>query len=178
MRGAYCILTGTAMLLGCSSLPISPSKPSDIEISVQHSGLPCASLPDTLSIELFIANRGNGTFRMYIDTLPGPPYKLSWLSYSVVSDSPSGVEIQWEHGAGGHGPLPQNKLAIGPKDGTRVFAKIYGAARMDKTVTYRIQVEDLQDQTYLSDPFPVCQLGSAGFPSNNSSKPTPLRGAA
>lgn len=157
LRSAGLILVGTALLSGCSSLPASPSDAGDVEISPTHSAQPCASLPDTLSLELFIANRGSGTFRTYLSTVPGRPYKLSWLSYSVAMASPSDMEILWEHGAGGHGPLPQNELAIGPNDGTRVVAKIYGTSRMDTAATYRIVVEDLQDQTYVSDPFTLCQ---------------------
>ena len=176
MRCACCILTGTAVLLGCSSLPPSASKPSDVAIAVTDSERPCTSLLDTVSVGLLIANRGSGTFRTYIDTLPGPPYKLSWLSYSVVRESPSGLEVEWKHGAGGHGPMPQNELAIGPRDATRLFANIYGAAEMDKAATYRIQIEDLEDQIYLSEPFTVCQPESASFPSNSSFKGTPLRG--
>ena len=148
---------GPAVLLGCSSLPALSSAPGEIAISVAEPEHSCASLPDTVEVGLLIANHGPGTFRTYIDTLPGPPYKLSWLSYSVLRDSPSGSNVEWEHGAGGHGPLPQNTLAIGPNDSTNVFAKIYGTAQMDKTASYRIQVEDQADQIYLSNAFTICQ---------------------
>lgn len=178
MRSLAYFLAGTAALLGCSSLPPSPSLPGEVAISVTEPGRPCALLPDTVTIGLLIDNRGRGTFRTYIDTLPGPPYKLSWLSYSVVNESSSGRQVEWEHGAGGHGPLPQNKLAIGPSDSTRVFAKIYKTAPMDKTATYRIRIEDQDDQIYFSDGFTICQPDLTGLPSNNSFKPKPLRGSA
>ena len=170
---------GTVGLLGCSSIPAASSDPSQVAISVSEPEHSCASLPDTIDVGLLIANQGQGTFRTYIDTLPGPPYKLSWLSYSVLSDSPSGSNVEWKHGAGGHGPLPQNTLSIGPSDSTSVFAKIYGTAEMDKNGLYRIQLEDQADQIYVSNVFSLCQpVATTGRPSNNSFKPTPLRGAA
>ena len=159
------------MLLGCSSLPDSSSMPGEVAISITEPGHACASLPDTINVGLLIANQGQGTFRTYIDTLPGPPYKMSWLSYSVLSDSPSGSNVEWKHGAGGHGSLPQNTLAIGPHDSSRVFAKIYGTAEMDKTGLYRIQVEDQDDQIYLSNVFSICQaIGPTGRPTSRSSR--------
>jgi hypothetical protein len=175
---AYAFVAPVA-LLGCSSLPATQSVPSEIAISVDAPEHPCASLPDTVNVGLLIANRGQGTFRTYVDTLPGPPYKLSWLSYWVLSDLPSGSNVEWEHGPGGHGPLPQNTLAIGPSDSTSVFAKIYGTAKMDTTASYRIQIEDQNDQIYLSNVFRICQpIELTGWPSNNSFKPNPLSGSA
>jgi hypothetical protein len=179
LRAIAYFFAGPAVLLGCSSLPAPSSAPGEVAISVVEPERSCASLPDTINVGLLIANQGQGTFRTYIDTLPGPPYKLSWLSYSVLSDSPSGRNVEWKHGAGGHGPLPQNTLAIGPNDSTSVFAKIYGTAQMDKTALYRIRVEDQDDQIYLSNAFKICQpIEATGRPSNNSFKPNPLRGSA
>jgi hypothetical protein len=165
--GVAYILASTGMLLGCASRPSSPSVPGEIEVSVVEPRRLCASLPPTVSVELSIANQGRGTFRTYIDTLPGPPYKLSWLSYSVLRESPSGSHVEWDHGAGDHGPLPQDTLAIGPNDSTRVFARIYNTAQIDKNAKYRIQVEDQNDQIYLSNVFTICRrTESAGRPSN------------
>jgi hypothetical protein len=167
-RGIAYLCAGPVFLLGCSLLPASSSAPGDIAITVAAPEHDCASLPDTVNVGLLIANQGQGTFRAYVDTLPGPPYKLSWLSYSVLSDSPSGSKVEWKHGAGGHGPLPQNTLAIGPSDSTSVFAKIYGTSQMDKTAPYRIQVEDQHDQIYLSNVFTICQpTEPTGRPSNS-----------
>ena len=165
--GVAYLLAGTGLLLGCASLPPSPSVPGEIELSVVEPEHPCATLPPTVSIGLSIANKGRGPFRTYIDTLPGPPYKLSWLSYAVLRESPTGRDVEWEHGAGDHGPMPQNTLALGPDDSTRVFANIYSTAEMDKTAAYRIQVEDHDDQIYLSNVFTICRPNHpAGRPSN------------
>ena len=179
LRAIAYFFAGATVLLGCSSLPASPSAPDEMAISVAEPEHSCASLPDIVNVKLLIANQGQRTFRAYIDILPGPPYELSWLSYAVLRDSLSGSNVEWKHGAGGHGPLPQNTLAIGPNDSASVFAKIYGTAQMDKTASYRIQVEDQDDQIYLSNVFKICQPAEqTGKPSNNSFKPKPLRGSA
>jgi hypothetical protein len=104
---------------------------------------------------------------------------LSWLSYAVLNQSLPGDKVDWEHGPGGHGPLPQNELAIGPDDSTVVYARIYGARNMSATGLYRIRIEDKDHQIYMSNEFGLCgpDTGSAR-PSNSSFKPTSLRDAA
>ena len=150
-------LLAFAAVLGCSSLPATSSTPDDIVFSVADIDYACASLPDTIDVGISISNQGPGTFRTYLGESSGPPYELSWLSYSVMRDSPSGSEVEWNHGAGGHGPLPQNTLAIGPNDSTRVFARLYATSQMDKIAAYRIQIDDQDDQIYLTNAFTICQ---------------------
>lgn len=156
-RNPALCLAALGSLFGCSALPRLASVPHEVAISVAVSAQPCEQLPEIANVRLVISNRGQGTFRAYVATVPGPPYTLSWLSYSVLNESLPGSKVEWEHGPGGHGPFPQDVLAIGPKDSTTVFAKLYGASNMDRNATYRIQIEDLADQTYLSNAFALCQ---------------------
>lgn len=150
-----CVLASTAVVTGCSSLPEAASLPDDVVISVVS--LPaCDPLPDPVRVELSIANRGEGTFRVYIDSTRGRPYDLHWLAYSVASDGPSGAIAAWELGPGDHGPMPPLTLSIGPGDATTVVAHLYNPAQADKSSRYRIRIRDLEEQRHLSEPFPIC----------------------
>ena len=178
-RNVAVLLFNAAVLSGCSDLPHISSRPSEIEISVISPDVPCSSLPEPRDIQLRISNHGHGTFRTDIDTTPGPPYQLSWLSYAVLNMSLPGDHVEWKHGPGGHGPLPQNELAIGPDDSTIVYARLYGVGSMNATGPYRIQIRDEDRQIYMSNEFGLCRPDSdSPRPSNPSFKPTSLRDAA
>lgn len=145
---------GTAA--ACSMLPAAPSRPSEVSLLVDAPAGRCDPSVKTVKVRLKLANDGSGTLRVYIATVPGPPYDLSWLAYAVVSAS-EGHDAAWQHGPGGHGPVPQNQLNVGPKDSTIVTADVYGLEPKDYGVPYRIRMKDLTGQQHFSNVFRVCR---------------------
>lgn len=178
-RHSAFVLSAVLLTSGCSGLPHFLSLPEEIEVSAIDSEMSCATLPDALDVQLRVSNHGQGVFRTYIDNTPGPPYQLSWLSYVVLNATTKTDQVEWDHSPGGHGPLPQDELAIGPDDATIVYARIYGARRMDAQGLYRIQIKDGERRTHMSDEFNLCQPSTGPTTRSNSTfKPASPRNAA
>lgn len=155
LRNSVVALASLGAIASCSSLPSAPSKPSEVTIVVEPPASRCDSSVKTVKVRLKLVNNGPGTFRVYIDTTPARPYELSWLSYAVMYAT--GDKTAWQIGPGGHGPLPQNQLNVGPNDSTFVVAIVYDLEAKDLGAPYRILVRDLSDQEYFSEPFRVCR---------------------
>jgi hypothetical protein len=142
--------------LGCAILPTTPSRPDEVSLLVRSAPRICMPTSDAVQVRVRILNRGAGNFRVYINDPAKDPYELSWLSYDVLNESLPGDHVDWQHGPGGHGPVPQPELHVGPADGAVVIAKIYGLKASDYSSTFRIRVKDFADQMYISEPFHVC----------------------
>ena len=113
----------------------------------------CGASDREAPIRMTVRNASQGELRIWIaPNLRRPPYQLSWLGYQVLDDSGS---VDWEHGPGGHGPLPYT-LSIGPGDSTEVTGSIYNLAPANYGKSFKIQLKDRDDHVFVSSPFKAC----------------------
>ncbi|MFM2287686.1 MAG: hypothetical protein RL684_829, partial [Pseudomonadota bacterium] len=78
---------------------------------------------------------------------------LSWLSYEILDD---GGATDWEHGPGGHGPMPPSTLSIGPGDSSEMVGSLYSLVPADYAKSFKIKFKDLEDHTFVSSSFKAC----------------------
>jgi hypothetical protein len=98
---------------------------------------------------------------------------MGWPYYSILTArvDPPAVYQQ----PTGHANLPTAHVSVGPGDSTQFLLYLGERTPVSAELRYRVQFEDESGQVHYSSPFSLCIPGSMP---NNSSKPTPLRGAA
>ena len=113
----------------------------------------CPSSGGNVPVDLVVRNNGQEALRLYVRPEPSrPPYRLSWLSYDIQNDQ--GI---FEHGPGGHGPLPQKELVVAPGDAVRVTAYVYDLELKDYSSRFVVQITDLAGREYSSPVFVLCR---------------------
>ena len=108
---------------------------------------------------LVVRNARAGRLKFHIRSDRRNPYELSWLSYDVLETSASGHDMDSIHGPGGHGPLGEDELSLGPGDSVRVVGRLYGIGPSDHGKRFRIRIEDSLDRRFLTEPFAPCVGG-------------------
>ena len=122
---------------------------------------------------LTVRNSGPGKLRISAQFESRAPFRMGWPSYAVLSgkaDPPAVFQPPT-----GHANLPTAHVSIGPGDTTHFLLYLDEFTPLSADRRYRVQFEDEDGQLHFSSPFSLCLPGSMP---NNSSKPTPLRGAA
>lgn len=136
-------------ITGCATVD-----PARVRLVVEPVTQVCGASDREAPIRISVHNDSRAKLRIWIDPeLRQPPYNLSWLSYQVLDDSGA---TDWEHGPGGHGPMPPDTLSIGPGDSVEVEGSLYSLAPADYAKTFKIQFNDLDDHTFVSSPFKAC----------------------
>jgi hypothetical protein len=148
------LFTAFALLSGCASW--RSVNPALVAVTVDQPQAPCGELGAMIPVLLHIHNNSHGILKIWIDG-QSSPYELSWLSYKIIAAGPK-HSISWEHGPGGHGPMPPNTLHIGPGDAALLVAPLYEVKRGDQSSRFRIEMSDTQDHVFTSEPFTPCVL--------------------
>ena len=157
-------------LTGCAH---APATPESITSFAGPPSSPCAPLSDDDSFSLTVQNKGPGKLRISAQHESRPPFRMGWPYYAVLSgrvDPPAAYQQPT-----GHANLPIAHVSIGPGDSTQFLLYLGERTPVSAELRYRAQFEDESGQVHYSLPFSLCVPGSMP---NNSSKPTPLRGAA
>jgi hypothetical protein len=138
------------LITGCATVD-----PARIKLVVEPVTQICGASDREAPIRLTVRNDSQGKLRIWINPkLRQPPYDLSWLSYQVLD---GGGSTDWEHGPGGHGPMPPDTLSIGPGDSAEVVGSIYSLVPADYAKSFKIQFKDLADHTFVSSSFKACK---------------------
>jgi hypothetical protein len=137
-------------IAGCATVD-----PAQIKIAVEPVTQICGASDREAPIRMTLHNDSKGKLRIWIDpTLHQPPYDISWLSYKILD---GGGATDWEHGPGGHGPMPPDTLSIGPGDSAEIVGSLYGLVPADYPKSFMIQFKDLDDHTFVSSSFKACK---------------------
>jgi hypothetical protein len=139
----------TGCITGCATVD-----PARIKLVVEPVKQICGTSDREIPVRVTVRNDSRGKLKVWIDPeLHQPPYALSWLSYKIVDE---GGATDWEHGPGGHGPMPPSTLSIDPGDSTEVVGSLYSLVPADYTKRFKIQFEDSADHTFVSSSFKPC----------------------
>ncbi len=155
---------------GCTH---APAKPAVVTAVVAASAAACDLFSHSQSITLTVRNAGPGTIRISAQNESGPPFRMGWPYYAILSgksDPPPSYKSP-----AGHASLPLATVAIGPGDETQFLLYLGELTPVSSSLRYRAQFEDRAGQVHFSAPFSLCVTGSMP---NNSFKPKPLRGSA
>ena len=112
----------------------------------------CGERHRDIPVKVRIHNDSAGIVRITIDSLPGPPYKLSWLTYDVLDDAGN---VDWNH-VGDHGPLPQPTLTIKPGDRKVLLAVLYDIEEADYGRSFRVRFHEEDKHSWTTDAFRPC----------------------
>jgi hypothetical protein len=135
-----------------SSFRVDPTK---ISVIAEPPNERCGASDKEVHAILHVKNEGRAILKIWVLGPKGPPYELSWLSYEILNDAGG---ISWEHGPGGHGPMPPSTLRIGPGDSTTVLAPIYALNPNSYHSTYSVRIKDEDGNSYVTDKFSPCKL--------------------
>lgn len=127
--------------------------PGQVGVQVEAPDVRCGGGHREIPVRVRVHNAGRGILRITINGASGPPYPLSWLSYDVLD---SAGNVEWRHGPGGHGPLPQPTLTMESGDHTVLSAKLYDIGEADFSRSFRIRLEDEEKHTWTTDAFRPC----------------------
>jgi hypothetical protein len=141
-----------AAVVGCTSSRYRVV-PGQLGVQVEAPDVQCAERHRDIPVKVRIHNDSAGILRITIDNRPGPPYKLSWLSYDVLDDA---GDVDWDHGAGDHGPLPQPTLTVTPGDRTVLLAVLHDIEEADYGRSFRIRFQDEDKHSWTTDAFRPC----------------------
>ncbi|UHQ20200.1 hypothetical protein LVB87_03285 [Lysobacter sp. KIS68-7] len=141
-----------AAVAGCTSSRYRVV-PGQVGVQVEAPEVHCGEQPRDIRVKVRIRNDSAGVLRITIDNPPGPPYKLSWLSYDVLDDAGN---LDLDHDPGGHGPLPQPTLKMDPGDRTVLFAVLYDINEDDYARSFRFRIEDDDKHVWTTDAFRPC----------------------
>ncbi|WP_342315546.1 hypothetical protein [Lysobacter sp. FW306-1B-D06B] len=139
-----------SMASGCASLHRMSPDLVDVKVSAS---LECDERRPNIPVSVRVQNGSQGIMRVWIAGDSGPPYPLSWLSYEILDDAGNG---EWRHGPGGHGPLAQPTLKIGPGDSTMLSAMLYDVGEEESSRRFRIRITDQENHTWTTDAFRPC----------------------
>ena len=159
-----------AFLAGCSH---APARTSSVTSLVTSSAESCDLFVQDHSILLTVHNSGPGKLRVKAQDESGPPFRMAWSYYSILSGTAD--PVQTYQSPSGHGPLPLATVSIEPNDETQFLLYLPERTPISGELRYRAQFEDLAGQLHYSAPFSLCITGSMP---NNAFKPMPLRGTA
>jgi hypothetical protein len=168
MRSSALLLM--VLLAGCAH---GPAQTSSVTSLVSTSAESCELFAKDQSVLLTVRNSGPGKLRIKAQSQLGPPFRMGWPYYSVLSGTSD--PAQTYQSPAGHGPLPLATVSIGPGDQTQFLIYLPERTPISGALRYRLQFEDLAGQVHYSAPFSLCAPGSMP---NNSFKPNPLRGSA
>jgi len=157
---------------GCAHL--EPAS-STVSVVAAPEAITCAPSGSDVAIRLSVHNVGPGQLTLGANDESGPPYSLNWIHYNVLSNQRGKETVDYEHGPGGHGRLPMAHVTLGLGDTADFVVKAYELTPASSAFSYRIELQDLAGNSYLTQPFGLCLPGSTP---NNSFKPKPLRGSA
>lgn len=158
------------LAVGCAHVPAAPESVTAV---VEPSPDACQHIERTRSVLLTVRNMGPGKLRISAQDESGPPFRMGWPYYAILSgdtDPPASYQAPM-----GHGNLPIATVTIGPGDETRFLLYLGEFTPVSAQHRYRAQFEDQDGQVHYSAPFSVCVPGSMP---NHSFKRTPLRDAA
>ena len=157
-----------ALGAGCTH---APAKPVVVTAVVETSPAACDLFSRSQSIMLTVRNAGPGTIRISAQNESGPPFRMGWPYYAILSgksDPPTSYKSP-----AGHASLPLATVSIGPSDETQFLLYLGDLTPVSSSFRYRAQFEDRDGQVHFSAPFSLCVPGSMP---NNSFNPMPLRG--
>ena len=159
-----------ALVAGCAH---APAETSSVTSLVSSSAESCARFAQDQSLLLTVRNSGPGKLRIKAQSESGPPFRMGWPYYAVLSGTSDPVKTYQR--PAGHGPLPLATVSVGPDDETHFLLYLPERIPISGELRYRVQFEDLAGQVHYSAPFSLCITGSMP---NNAFKPKPLRGSA
>ena len=168
MRSSALLLV--VLLGGCAH---GPAKTSSVTSRVSTSAESCELFSKDRSVLLTVRNSGPGKLRIKAQSQSGPPFRMGWPYYSILSGTSD--PAQTYQSPAGHGPLPLATVSIGPRDQRQFLLHLPERTPVSGVLRYRVQFEDLAGQVHYSAPFSLCISGSMP---NNSFKPNLLRGSA
>ena len=168
MRWSSLVLV--ALATGCAHVSAQPEFVSAV---VAPSPDACDLISESRSILLTVRNSGPGKLRISAQHESGPPFRMGWPYYAILS-AESDPLASYQRPAG-HGNLPVATVSIGPGDETQFLLYLGEFTPVSKDLRYRAQFEDRDGQVHFSAPFGLCVPDSMP---NNSFKPKPLRGSA
>ena len=158
------------LIAGCAH---SPAQTSSVTSLVSSTAEGCGLFDHDQSFLLTVRNSGPGKLRIKAQSESGPPFRMGWPYYSILSGTSDPAPTY--KSPAGHGPLPLATVSVGPGDETQFLLYLPERTPISGTLRYRVQFEDLAGQVHYSAPFSWCITGSMP---NNSFKPMPLRGTA
>ena len=154
-------------LAGCGHLRQSRAPQLAIEPSSA-----CLDASDPNGLHVALSNPGAGPVTVSLVSASGPPYTLHpWAAEAVGS---AGATDRWSVVLEDYA-RPAHELRIGPRDRAEVVVYTSSRPLPGYRGTVTLAVRDTSGHVFASQPMNVCAPGSVP---NNSSKPTPLRGAA
>ena len=168
MRLSSLLLVGLAA--GCVHAPARPVSVTAFAASTPEA---CDFLSQDRSVLITVRNAGPGKLRISTQDESGPPFRMGWPYYAILSGESDPLPTYTS--PAGHGSLPLATVAIGPNDETQFLLYLGEFTPVSKNLRYRVQFEDQDSQVHFSAPFSLCFPGSMP---NNSFKPKPLRGSA
>lgn len=127
--------------------------PGQVGVQVEAPDVRCGEGHRDIPVKVRVHNDGRGILRITINDASGPPYQLSWLSYDVLDNAGN---VEWRHGPGGHGPVPQPTLTMESGDRTVLSATLYDIGEADYSRSFRIRFEDEEKHTWTTDAFRPC----------------------
>jgi hypothetical protein len=148
ISGTWLLATLTT---GCATVPLDPSK---VVVIAEPLTVACGDRIQDFPVRLVIRNEGKGTLHLALDDESGPPYELNWLDWELLSGD--SMDTDFQHGAGGHGPMPGAHLSIGAGDSARLEVAVYGLDPIAANSSFRVAVKDDDGNTYVTNPFRAC----------------------
>ena len=161
------------LVVGLTGCAHAPATPESVTSFAGPSASACAPLKDDGSFLLTVQNKGPGKLRISAQYESRPPFRMGWPYYTVLSGTVDPLAVYQQ--PTGHANLPIAHVSIGPGDSTQFLLYLGERTPVSAELRYRAQFEDESGRVHYSLPFSLCVPGSMP---NNSSKPTPLRGAA
>jgi len=145
-------MIAASTLAGCTAARYRVA-PGQVGVQVEAPDVSCGERHREIPVKVRVHNDSAGILQIWIDDRPGPPYKLSWLSYDVLDEAGN---VDWRRGPGDHGPMPQPTLKIGPGDRTVLSAVLYDIGEADYGRSFRIRFEDAEKHAWTTDAFRPC----------------------
>ena len=148
-------LVVAALVTGCVH---PPAKPESVSASVEPSADACELITKSRSVLLTVRNSGPGKLRISAQDESGPPFRMGWIYYTVLSgetDPPAVYKNPM-----GHALLPIATVSLGPGDQTQFLLYLGEFTPVSKQLRYRAQFEDKSGQIHFSSPFSVCVPGA------------------
>jgi len=163
-------LAAAVLVTGCVH---TPAKPKNVMAVVEESRDACDLVANSRSVLLRVRNAGPGNLRIKAQSESGPPFRMGWPYYAILSSERDPPAVY--QSPAGHGSVPIATVSVGAGDETQFLLYLGERTPVSRELRYRVQFEDQSGQVHFSPAFSLCVPGSMP---NNSSKPTPLRGAA
>ena len=148
-------LAVAALVTGCVH---TPAQPDSVSASVEPSANACDLIAKSRSVLLTVRNSGPGKLRISAQDEAGPPFRMGWPYYTVLSgetDPPTVYKNPM-----GHGNLPIATVSLDPGDETQFLLYLGEFTPVSERLRYRAQFEDQSGQVYFSSPFSLCSPGS------------------